>query len=191
MKPKKVPEEVIVVEGKADRLRLVETFGPQIKVIETKGSAIDEAILEEIKHAQETFGVIVLTDPDYPGIRIRRMIEEAIPTVQHAHLKQADTQAKKKGASLGIEHAHPEAIRQALEEVMTIKEGKEVEAIPTATLVRLKLVAHPQARAIREQIAQHFHLGYVNGKQLQKRLQQYGVTLDALLEALKEVEDHA
>ena len=58
-------EEVIVVEGKDDTKRLKEVF--DVDTIETRGSAIDESILEQIEHAQETRGVIVFTDPDFSG----------------------------------------------------------------------------------------------------------------------------
>ena len=56
--------------------------------IETNGSAIDKETLMNIKHAEETRGVIVFTDPDYPGRRIRAIIEEQVPTVKHAFLEK-------------------------------------------------------------------------------------------------------
>ena len=48
----------------------------------------------KIQHAQETRGVIVFTDPDFPGRRIRAIIEEQIPGVKHAFLKKEKTIAK-------------------------------------------------------------------------------------------------
>ena len=59
-------KQVVVVEGRDDTKRLKETFGA-IDTIETRGSAIDEATLERIRQAQAKRGVIVLTDPDFPG----------------------------------------------------------------------------------------------------------------------------
>ena len=56
-------EEIIVVEGKDDTRRLQEVF--EVDTIETIGSAIDDTILDQIEHAQETRGVIVFTDPDF------------------------------------------------------------------------------------------------------------------------------
>lgn len=75
-------EEIIVVEGKDDTKRLKEVF--DVDTIETRGSAINETILEQIEHAQETRGVIVFTDPDFSGEKIRKTIMEAIPDAQHA-----------------------------------------------------------------------------------------------------------
>ena len=62
-------KQVVVVEGRDDTKRLKETFGA-IDTIETRGSAIDEATLERIRQAQAKRGVIVLTDPDFPGEKL-------------------------------------------------------------------------------------------------------------------------
>ena len=79
-------KEVIVVEGKSDTVAVKRATGAD--TIETNGSAIDENTLIRIQHAEEVRGVIVFTDPDYPGRRIRAIIEERIPTVKHAFLKK-------------------------------------------------------------------------------------------------------
>lgn len=51
-------QEIIVVEGKTIQRRLREVVDAD--TIETIGSAINEEILMQIEHAQETRGVIVL-----------------------------------------------------------------------------------------------------------------------------------
>ncbi|MDU6622271.1 MAG: ribonuclease M5, partial [Enterococcus avium] len=48
-KQKEKIEEIIVVEGKDDTKRLKEVF--DVDTIETRGSAINENILEQIEHA--------------------------------------------------------------------------------------------------------------------------------------------
>src|SRR5699024_7157625 len=53
------PREVIVVEGRDDTKRLIEAFGKTVQTIETNGSAIDQATLDQIKAAHEKLGVIV------------------------------------------------------------------------------------------------------------------------------------
>ncbi len=58
-------QEIIVVEGKDDTRRLQEVVDAD--TIETIGSAINEDILMQIEHAQETRGVIIFTDPDFSG----------------------------------------------------------------------------------------------------------------------------
>lgn len=77
-------KEVIVVEGRDDTAKVKQAVDAD--TIETNGSAIDNAILQQIKHAKEKRGVIIFTDPDYPGERIRRIIDERVPGCKHAFL---------------------------------------------------------------------------------------------------------
>lgn len=79
---KPVIEEIIVVEGKDDTRRLQEVV--KADTIETIGSAINEDILTQIEHAQETRGVIIFTDPDFSGEKIRKTIMEVVPAAKHA-----------------------------------------------------------------------------------------------------------
>ena len=57
--------EIVVVEGKTDSQLLKELY--DVDTIETHGLGLDDKTLELIKEASKTRGVIVLTDPDYPG----------------------------------------------------------------------------------------------------------------------------
>jgi ribonuclease M5 len=80
-------EEIIVVEGKDDTRRIQEVV--EADTIETIGSAINEDILEQIAHAQETRGVIIFTDPDFSGEKIRKTIMEVVPDAKHAFLPRS------------------------------------------------------------------------------------------------------
>ena len=97
--------EFIVVEGRDDTERVK-------SVDETNGSAINKETLAVIQNAQETRGVIVLTDPDFPGDKIRHTITEHVSGVKHAYLDRE--KAKNKRGKIGVEHAHPKDIRDAL-----------------------------------------------------------------------------
>lgn len=185
-----IPKEFIVVEGRDDTRRLVEVFGPEVKTIETGGSAIDDSVLDEIGRALEQSGVIVLTDPDYPGERIRAIIRQMYPTVKHAHLSQQQAACHRKQQSLGVEHASSESIRQALAQVMTPIEinSQQVAYIPLAQLIAFGLVAFSSAQRRRDYISNYFRIGRMNGKQLQKQLARYQITLEKLQQALEEGE---
>lgn len=74
-------QEIIVVEGKDDTRRLREVVDAD--TIETIGSAINEEILMQIEHAQETRGVIVLPILIFRR-KIRKIIMEAVPQAKHA-----------------------------------------------------------------------------------------------------------
>lgn len=161
--------EIIVVEGKDDTTAIKRAV--EADTIETNGSAISQETLVKIQHAHDKRGVIVFTDPDYPGRRIRAIIEQQIPGVKHAFLSKEKTIAKN-GKGLGIEHAKDEDIRQALSHVYTPKNDSEttLPAIPLEVLIAGKLIGHPHAKDRRTRLGELLKIGYTNGKQLQKRL---------------------
>lgn len=177
-------KEVIVVEGKSDTVAVKRATNAD--TIETNGSAIDEEVLMRIEHAEQTRGVIVFTDPDYPGRRIRAIIEERIPTVKHAFLEKKKTIAKN-GKGLGIEHATDEDIRLAIQAVYTIEE-QPVFTIPLANLMQEKLIGHPEARRRRERLSEQLHIGQVNGKGLKKRLEMFRITPEQLKDAIAKID---
>lgn len=101
-----------MVEGKEDTVAVRRAV--EADTIETGGSAIGEAVLRRIELARERRGVIVFTDPDVPGEKIRKIIEARVPGCKHAFLAKADARGKD---GIGVEHASPEAIRGALARV--------------------------------------------------------------------------
>lgn len=185
---KPIIEEIIVVEGKDDTKRIQEVVVAD--TIETIGSAINEDILQQIEHAQEIRGVIVFTDPDFSGEKIRKIIMEAVPDVKHAFLPRAQAQGKKKNRSLGVEHASDEAILEALKRVVVpITEKSNQPVISQTDLFALGLMAGSKSKALREKIGDELRIGYTNGKQLQKRLAMFQITIEELIAALKKVEE--
>lgn len=178
-------KEIIVVEGKSDTVAVKRAAGAD--TIETNGSAIDEKTLVRIRHAQETRGVIVFTDPDFPGRRIRAIIEERVPGVKHAFLEKKLTIAKN-GSGLGIEHADDEHIRAALSAVYTVDDQPVVD-IPLADLITARLIGHPDARRRRERLSELLQIGQVNGKGLKKRLEMFRIGYDRLGEVLQVLDE--
>ncbi len=145
-------KEIIVVEGKDDTTAIKRAV--QADTIETNGSAISEETLKRIQHAQEKRGVIVFTDPDYPGRRIRAIIEERVQGgVKHAFLPKAKTIAKN-GKGLGIEHAADDDIREALQHVYTppIHGVLHEEVITLEDLMTARLIGHPQSKQRRDRL---------------------------------------
>ena len=180
-------EEIIVVEGKDDTRRIQEVVTAD--TIETIGSAINEDILAQIEHAQETRGVIIFTDPDFSGEKIRKTIMEAVPDAKHAFLPRNQAQGKKKGASLGVEHASDEAILEALRKVVTPAEPLSEVLIDRQLLFDYGLIAGPQAKERLEKLGDELRIGYTNGKQLAKRLAMFRITAAELAAAMKIVEE--
>ena len=93
---------VVVVEGKDDTMRLKQFF-PGIETVETNGSAVSDAVLAKLKKLAQSREIIVFTDPDVNGERIRRIVTEAVPTAKQAFITRKEGEPQKKG-SLGF---HP------------------------------------------------------------------------------------
>lgn len=181
-------QEIIVVEGRDDTRRLKEIL--DVDTIETQGSAINEETLKKIQLAEEKRGVIVFTDPDFAGEKIRKTIMAAVPQAKHAFLTREEGQGKKvkKYASLGVEHAEKEAILRALKAVVTPQE-KELPQIPLDILQELGFTAGQDAKKLREKVGEKLGIGYTNAKQFQKRLQMFAISLEQLQAALQKTQE--
>lgn len=177
-------KEVIVVEGKSDTAAVQRAV--KADTIETNGSAISAGTLKKVRLAQEKRGVIVLTDPDFPGKRIRSIISEHVPGCKHAFIPKNDALSGKASESVGVEHASPETIRKALENVKT-ESPDETEIITREDLLHLGLIAGPDARRRRERLGVLLHIGYANGKQLHKRLRMFRITKEEFMDACRQI----
>jgi ribonuclease M5 len=178
-------KEVIVVEGKNDTLAIRRAV--EADTIETRGSALGEEVLAEIKRAQAKRGVIVFTDPDYAGERIRRIISENVAGVKHAFLPQSEAAGKGK---IGIEHAGAEAIAKALQSVRAEWDGEEPEPPLTwEEYYELGFAGGSDSRKRRERIAERLGIGYGNAKQFYRRLQVLCISREELLQAMAAEEE--
>lgn len=179
-------QEVIVVEGKDDTANLKRFY--EVDTYETRGSAIDEDDLERIERLHDLRGVIIFTDPDYNGERIRKIIMQAIPTVKHAFLQrdEATPKSKTKGRSLGVEHASFEDLEKALSSVRGYYDDNNNFDITKSDLMRLGLLMGGDSRKRREYLGEHLRIGYCNGKQLLKRLELFGISLAEVEEVMGE-----
>ena len=172
-------KEIIVVEGKTDTAIIKKLFDAD--TIETHGLAIDDKVLDFIEQAQESRGVIVLTDPDYPGMQIRNKIMERIPHAKHAFVDKKDAIGVKK---LGIAEAREEAIVRSLENVVTFSNNQE--SITWEEFISLDIIGNKKRRL---EVYDLFQLGYGNAKTLFKRLNMANICKQDILNALGEYDD--
>jgi len=116
-------KQVIIVEGKTDTEKLRQIFGPELETIETNGLNLNEQTINLIRKVNENQGIIVFTDPDGPGKRIRQRINDALDgEVLHAFITKNDIEKPIK--KIGIAEADSEAIKRALGEVITFNQKK-------------------------------------------------------------------
>ncbi|WP_123043820.1 ribonuclease M5 [Cohnella candidum] len=177
---------MIVVEGKDDTVAIRRAVGAD--TIETGGSAVGEDVLRRIELAQERRGVIIFTDPDAPGERIRKIVAERVPGAKHAFLTKDEARSK---TGLGVEHASDEAIRRALEAVRTPDQANGPEAegeIEWSDLLEAGLIVHADAARRRERMGELIGIGYANGKQFHKRCNMFRITKAEFAQALEQME---
>ncbi|MGY3749946.1 ribonuclease M5 [Vagococcus acidifermentans] len=174
-------QEIIVVEGKDDTKRIKEVVNAD--TIETNGSAVSEDVLMQIEHAQEVRGVIIFTDPDFSGEKIRKQVAEVVPDAKHAFISRKKGTPKRLKGSLGVEHASDETILYALKTVVTPVTVPHTSAISEEDLFRYGLIAGPNAKKRRERLGEYLRIGYTNGKQLRKRLAMFAVSREDFLRA--------
>ncbi|MCI1974702.1 MAG: ribonuclease M5 [Limosilactobacillus sp.] len=177
-------KEVIVVEGKDDTKQILKAVNAD--TYETNGSALSEVDIARLKKLQATRGLIVFTDPDFNGERIRRMISNAIPGVKHAFIRRDQGVPEFKG-SLGVEHAAPEVIKSALANLYTQGEPGAAE-ITSADLKIAGLTGRTNSRHRRERLGQILGIGYGNGKQLLKRLQLFQIHREDFENAVRQLD---
>jgi len=163
-------KEVIVVEGKDDTAAILRAV--HADTIETGGSAINREVLERIRLAHERRGVIIFTDPDFAGKKIRKIIAAYVPGCKHAFLAREEATCKDK---VGVEYASPEMIRKALERVKTETETL-VSEITWSDLLQTGLIHHPDAARRRKAMGQLLGIGYCNGKQFFKRCKTFQIS---------------
>lgn len=177
---KKKIDSVIVVEGRDDTTNLKRFY--DLDTYETGGSSIDAQDIERLHLLQKKRGIVVFTDPDFQGERIRKIIMQAIPEAQHAFLKRDEARPKGKG-SLGVEHAKYEDLEKALGHLTG---GKVIAPTVTqADLISFGLILRKDSRQRREYLCESLRIGYANGKQMLKRLNMFGIHLEQIEEVMK------
>ncbi|MDX9872706.1 MAG: ribonuclease M5 [Clostridia bacterium] len=168
-------QEIIVVEGKDDA-GAVKRACPA-EVIITSGLGLTEKTLERIRTVQRRCGVIILTDPDYPGEKIRRIIDEAVPGCRHAYIYQQN-----KG-KIGVEYASPEEIRAALAAAhLSVKTAPD--RFTMEDLYAGGLAGSDNSGQRRRLAGKILGLGETNAKQFLKRLNAYNISREEFEQAL-------
>lgn len=177
-------KEVIVVEGKDDTKQINKAVNAD--TIETRGSAVPTETLELIEQLAATRGIIIFTDPDFSGEKIRKIVSEVVPEAKHAFLPKSEGVPTRTTGSLGVEHASVEAIQTALSNLYTEVDDAP-EQISQSDLMKAGLVGGPSSKYRREALGEILKIGYVNAKQLQKRLRMFGISKHQFEDAVAQI----
>ena len=138
-------KQAIVVEGKYDQNTLSQLVDTTI--FQTRGFGVmhDKALLELLRKAAKTTGLIIFTDSDGAGFVIRNFLKGALPKegVLHAYIPDIPGKEKRKRAPgkeglLGVEGMTKEILLSALENAGADL-GGEAEKRPGDTITKFDL----------------------------------------------------
>lgn len=173
---------VIIVEGIHDEMRIKSIYS-DANVLITNGREIDPKTIELIKKLSLDHEIIVFTDPDAPGERIRNIITEAVPTAKQAFLRKKDCISKNK-KKVGIEHAANDVIIDALEHLI---EPNDIGNITLLDLYELGLNGFVGSGVLRDKISEILNIGKPNAKTFLKRVNLLRISKEELGELVCKV----
>ncbi|CUH95452.1 hypothetical protein P22_1523 [Propionispora sp. 2/2-37] len=176
-------KEIIIVEGKQDIQAVKRAV--EAECIATGGFAMSPYTMQKIEQAYAKRGIIILTDPDSAGERIRSFLSRRFPEAKHAFVALSEATAN---GDIGIEQASCEAIREALRKTRYL-EWQPQEEFSGQDMLRSGLSGHPNAAARRAILGKKLGIGYANAKSFLYRLNHYGVTRADFTQAIEEMDN--
>lgn len=138
--------EAVVVEGKYDRMRLMDVVDAPIVV--TNGFRIfkNEEQMALLRRLAETRGLVILTDSDAAGFVIRNHLIKCIPPerIRHAYCPQIVGKERRKAAPskeglLGVEGIAPAALEAALRRAGVTVLDDDAPAPPAPWMTKARL----------------------------------------------------
>lgn len=175
-------KEVIVVEGKQDIAAVKRSVDAEC--IATEGFNLLPRTIKRIDEAYKKRGIIILTDPDSAGERIRKYLAKQFPEAKHAFVPREQANANN---DIGIEQASPSAIQDALSKVR-LHEWQPSNEFSWQDIIGARLTGVPDATVRRSVVGEKLGIGYANAKGFLYRLNNYGVTREEFDEALQSLE---
>ena len=157
-------KETIVVEGKYDKIRLQSLV--KANIIQTDGFQIfkDKQLLQLLGKIADETGIILMTDSDDAGFKIRNYIKSSLAgkNVKHAlipYVKGKEKRKEKPGKEglLGVEGMRDEALLQALS-MSFYEETEEKEKISKSDFYLMGITGAPESRALRDRLKAYLGL---------------------------------
>lgn len=176
---------LIVCEGIHDEERIRKVY-PNAFCVITNGSEISKETLLMIKEYSKTHKIIIFTDPDSPGERIRHKVLEVVPNASEAFLPKKIC-ISKNHKKVGIEHAPLEDIKEALNQYI----DKDIEkgSLTFSDMVDLGLNGGEVSSKLREGISSKLNIGKPNAKTFLKRINALNISKEKLVELIGEINE--
>lgn len=161
-------DRAVIVEGRYDKIKLSSVIDGII--IETDGFGIfnDKEKQRLIRRLAEAKGLLILTDSDSAGFKIRSFIRGIVPSeqIKHAYIPDIFGKEKRKAepskeGKLGVEGVKVQVIIDALEKAGVLceeTEKTERREITKLDLFEDGLSGKPDSDALRKKLLKHLDL---------------------------------
>ena len=163
---------ILVVEGKEDASYLSNYISSEI--VTTNGFEIPKEKISYLKDKR----VIVLTDPDEAGLRIRQKLNELLPNSINV---EVDIKKCIRNTKNGVAECDIDEVLTKLKPYESIKVETESD-LKLSDLYNLGLMDN---KGLREEVCRRLNIGNCNAKTLYKRLLNNNIKLEQLCEIIK------
>ena len=175
---KKQIKGILVVEGKSDVAFLTNYIDAEFVI--TNGSDIPFETINYLKEMSKSKDIIVLTDPDFPGKKIRDTLDKEIPNLKHVFI---DKDRAIKHHKVGVAEADIDMVLDALNHLYENRDP--LGTISMSDLYELGLIGKDDSFFKRKIASEKLHLGFCNAKTFLKRINTSNISIEELKEALK------
>lgn len=174
-------KEIIVVEGRDDEAIVKKAVDADI--IRTNGYAYGNKLKNKLKKLSKERGIIIFTDPDYMGKKIRRDLSESIPDAKHAFLPKGKAI---KGDDIGVENANVEDIKKAIADAKP-KFMEYSEEYDMKDMIKYGLSGKGDSKKLRMLVSEKLGIEYGNAKNFVHILNSFKIDREDLERALEEI----
>ena len=168
-------DDIIIVEGKDDVSNLSQVIDATI--IPIHGSVgLSDKKLRQIEVLSENNNIIILTDPDFTGKKIRKKINERVnKNIVNIHVSR--NKANKDG-NIGVENVDKNVIYNIFLEYLNNKDKKNIRTYTytVSDIIENKLMGSKDSKLRRQMLGDMLKIGYYNSKSLMSVLN--GMCLD-------------
>ncbi len=188
-KEKLMISQAIIVEGRDDVDAVSRACDALI--IPTHGYGISAETWAVIAKAYEEKGLIILTDPDLAGERIRKRLTERFTGAIQCFLDRRDAVS---GDDIGIENARPEAIAAALTKALanhdrSADSSRPADPVTPQDLAALGLAGGEGSAGLRADVCRSLGIGSCNARAMIRKLKGFGIGKDELEETVIRIKE--
>lgn len=193
-------KQAVIVEGKYDKIKLDSIIDGVI--VQTNGYSIfkDKEKLALIRFYAEKTGIIILTDSDSAGFKIRNYLKGAVPDGKIINVYIPDIFGKERRklkpsaeGKLGVEGVSKKVLLEAFEKAgITAEEKGEKQNIPridNLLLYELGLSGEKNSSSLRKKVLQYFELPSLLSSSAMTDALNTMISPDELVEAVEKIKN--